>query len=166
MNCYTKNIRDGRVIGLPIPQHEGRTLGRGCTGRKICTDIEFRMVKQAHHSVLHQLVVMEPYTEKHLEEISTAHGACMEVWVHYKHKISFTAWLKEQAIPHGESDDDETAMRFAFSLSIQITSWQGYDINGYRFHTKEKDKKSAAQNSGARYEGIDESTGQCRTNFR
>ena len=83
----------------------------------------------------------------------------MEVWVHYQHEISFTAWLKEQAIPHGESDDDETAMRFAFSLSTQITSRQGYDINGYRFHTKEKDKKGAAQNSGVRYEGIDESTG-------
>jgi hypothetical protein len=27
------------------------------------------------------------------------------------------------------------------------------------FHTKEKDKKSAAQNNGVRYEGIDEATG-------
>jgi hypothetical protein len=30
------------------------------------------------------------------------------------------------------------------------------------FHTKEKNKKSAAQNNSARYEGIDESTGQRR----
>ena len=99
---------------------------------------------------------------KHLH---TAHGACMEVWVHYQHKISFTVWLKEHAIPHGESDDDETAMRFVFSLSTQITLWQGYNNNGYRFHTKEKDKKSAAQNSGVRYEGIDESTRQTKTYF-
>jgi hypothetical protein len=34
-----------------------------------------------------------------------------------------------------------------------------YDINGYKFHTKEKDKKSVTQNNDARYEGIDESTG-------
>ena len=82
MNCYTKNIRDGRVIGLPVPQHEGRTLGMGCTGRKICTDIEFRMVKQAHHSVLHQLVVLETYVEKHLDEICAAHdGQHIEAWV-------------------------------------------------------------------------------------
>ena len=46
--------------------------------------------------------------------------------------------------------------------STQITTWQGYDINGYRFHIKEKDKKSTAQNSGVRYEGIDESTRQRR----
>jgi hypothetical protein len=43
--------------------------------------------------------------------------------------------------------------------------WQGYDINGYRFHTKKKDKKSAAQNSAVRYEGIDKSTGKTRTYF-
>ena len=49
-------------------------------------------------------------------------------------------------------------LRLAFGPSSQITSWQGYDINGYRFHMKEKDKRSAAQNSGVRYEGIDEAT--------
>ena len=55
--------------------------------------------------------------------------------------ISFTTWIKElQDIPHGESDE----ARLASVPSTQITTWQGYDINGYRFHTKEKDKKSAA----------------------
>ena len=34
------------------------------------------------------------------------------------------------------------------------------------FHTKEKDKKSAAQNSGVLYEGINESMGETRTYFR
>jgi hypothetical protein len=43
--------------------------------------------------------------------------------------------------------------------------WQGYDINGYRFHTKEKDKKSTVQNNGVRYEGVDESMGQTKTYF-
>jgi hypothetical protein len=53
-------------------------------------------------------------------------------------------WIKElQDIPHGESDE----ARLASVPSTQITTWQGYDINGYRFHTKEKDKKSVAQNS-------------------
>jgi hypothetical protein len=66
-------------------------------------------------------------------------------------------------IPHGEVDESvDTVKRLASSPSTQITTWQGYDINGYRFHTKEKDKKSATQNSGVRYEGIDESTGKSR----
>jgi hypothetical protein len=39
VNCCTRYIQDGRAIGLPIPQHEGRTSGMGCTGRKVCTDV-------------------------------------------------------------------------------------------------------------------------------
>ena len=66
-----------------------------------------------------------------------------------------------QDIPRGESDE----ARLASDPSTQITTWQGYDINGYMFHTKEKDKKSAKQNSGVRYEGIDESMGQTKTYF-
>jgi len=56
-------------------------------------------------------------------------------------------------------------LRLASGPSSQITSWQGYDINGYRFHTKEKDKKSTSQNSGVRYEGIDEATSETKTNY-
>ena len=71
-------------------------------------------------------------------------------------------WLQEYDIPHGEADEAKTVKSLASSPSTQITTWQGYDINGYRFHTKEKDKKSTAQNSGVLYEGIDESTGKRR----
>jgi hypothetical protein len=72
------------------------------------------------------------------------------------------AWIKEQQdIPHGESAE----VRLASSPSTQITTWQGYDINGYRFQMKEKEKNSVTKNSGVRYEGIDESTGETRTYF-
>jgi len=39
VNCWTRYIRDGRVIGLATPQHEGRTSRMGCTGRKERTDV-------------------------------------------------------------------------------------------------------------------------------
>ena len=71
-------------------------------------------------------------------------------------------WIKQQGIPlYGEFDES----RLASGPSSQITSWQGYDINGYRFHMKEKDKKTAAQNSGVRYEGIDETTRETKTYY-
>ena len=53
VNCYMKYIRDGRAIGLPIHQHEGRTSGMGCKGRKVRTDVLNEMVQQAHYSILH-----------------------------------------------------------------------------------------------------------------
>jgi len=69
----------------------------------------------------------------------------MKAWVQKQHKANFTMWIKELwDIPHGESDE----ARIASDPSTQITTWQGYDINGYKFHIKEKDKKSTTQNSG------------------
>jgi len=47
----------------------------------------------------------------------------------------------------------------------EITSWQGYDVNVYRFHTKEKDMKCAAQNNGVRYEGINKATRDTKAYF-
>ena len=39
INYCTRYIQDGRAIGQPVPQHEGKTLGIGCTGRKVRTDV-------------------------------------------------------------------------------------------------------------------------------
>jgi hypothetical protein len=167
VNWCMRYIRDGRAIGLPIHQHEGRTTGKGCTGQKVRTDIPNKEVEQAHYSILHQLVSMEKYIEKHLEEIRAAHDRTRtEAWVQNHHKSSFIDWLKDQHIPlEGCPDEDtETVKKLALGPSSQITTLQGYDVAGYRFHTKAKGKKSAAQNSGVRYEGIDESTNK-RTQY-
>jgi hypothetical protein len=53
-------------------------------------------VQEAHHSVLNQLVVIEPLVEKHLEEIHTTYDRQrMEAWVQKQHKINFMAWIKD-----------------------------------------------------------------------
>jgi len=162
INCCTKYIRDVNAIGLPIPLHEGRTSGMGCTGRKVRTDVQEEMVQEAHHNVLNQLVVMETWVEKHLDEIRQARDGRSDAWVMRQHRIKFTTWIQQQGIPpYGETNE----ARLASGPSTQITTWQGYDINGYRFHTKEKDMKSAAQNSGVRYEGIDDATGNTKTYY-
>ena len=162
INCCTKYIQDGNAIGLPVHPHEGRTSGMGCTGRKDRTDVEEEMLQEAHHNALNQLVVMDKWVEKHMKELHHGRDGRTEAWVQRQHKINFTTWIKHQGIPrYGESDES----RLAYGPSSQITSWQGYDINGYRFHMKEKDKKSAAQNCRVRYEGIDEATGDTKTYF-
>jgi hypothetical protein len=44
---------------------------------------------------------------------------------------------------------EETIMKMLPSHpSSCVTSWQIYDINGYTYYTKEKDRRSVAQNSG------------------
>jgi hypothetical protein len=73
INWCMRYIKDARAIVLPVHQHEGRTARIGCTGQKVCTDIPNKEVEQAHYSILHRLVSMDKYVEKHLKEICTAH---------------------------------------------------------------------------------------------
>ena len=166
MNWCMKYLRDGKAIGPLVHWHKGRTLGVGHSGRKARTDVATEAVHKAHYSILHHLVTMEKIVDKHLEQIRTANdGQRTETWVQKQHKNSFVQWLKKQDITQGESDEVETVKKLVSGPSTQITMWQGYNVNGYTFHTKEKDKKSAAQNCGVRYVGIDESTGQRRSYF-
>jgi hypothetical protein len=51
---------------------------------------------------------------------------------------------------------EETMMKMLTSHpSSCVTLWQAYDINGYTYYTKEKDRSSVAQNSGIRIEAFD-----------
>ena len=54
---------------------------------------------------------------------------------------------------------------FAVGLSSQVTSWKGYDINGYLFYIAAKCKKTVSQNSGVCIDPLDERAGQSITYF-
>ena len=91
---------------------------------------------------------MDKWVEKHVEELRSGRDGRTEAWVQRQHKINFMMWIKQQGIPlYVESDES----RLPSGPSSQITSWQGYDINGYKFHMKEK--------------GIDEATGNTKTYY-
>jgi hypothetical protein len=51
--------------------------------------------------------------------------------------------------------EDMTMKMLPSHLSSCVILWQAYDINGYTYYTKEKDKKSVVQNSGIHIEAID-----------
>jgi hypothetical protein len=51
--------------------------------------------------------------------------------------------------------EDMTMKMLASHPSSCVTSWQVYDINGYTYYTKEKYRRSVAQNSGIRIESFD-----------
>jgi hypothetical protein len=51
--------------------------------------------------------------------------------------------------------EEMTMKMLASHPSSCVTSWQIYDINGYTYYIKEKDRRSVAQNSGIRIETFD-----------
>jgi hypothetical protein len=89
---------------------------------------------------------MRPYVEKHLQEF---HERIQdEALIMKQHKLHFTAWLKDQNIPVGETPKEKTIYLLATGPHSVVKSWQVYDINDFTFYTKAKDSRSQCQNSG------------------
>jgi hypothetical protein len=61
-------------------------------------------------------------------------------------------WLKGQNLP---VDEEKMIHALVQGPSWHVTTWQVYDINGFTFYTKAKDKKSHHQNSGVRVDALD-----------
>nr|ABG22598.1 transposon protein, putative, CACTA, En/Spm sub-class [Oryza sativa Japonica Group] len=113
---------------------------------------------------LPQLAIVEPYIEQHLHELQATNVGRSNAWIMKKHKHHFTEWFKYLDLPDGHTMEERTIKMLADGPSSVYTSWQAYDLNGYTFYTKAKDKRSACQNSGVRVETID-TTGQKSTYY-
>jgi hypothetical protein len=140
-----------KMIGLTIPLHEGRLRGRERMCQKIFIDRDYNSVSGAYFSVLQQLKIAAPYIKEHLSELRRDNIGHTEVWIMKEHRRVFTTWLMDKEI-HTEN---MTMKMLASRPSSCVISWQSYDINGYTYYTKEKDKKSVTQNSDIRIEPID-----------
>jgi uncharacterized protein YbcV (DUF1398 family) len=151
VKCWADYIKDGKRIDLPIPLHEGKL--RGGMGQKSFVDRDYNSVSEAHFSVLQQLKIVVSYIEEHLSELRRDNIGRTEAWIMKENRRVFTTWLMDKEIP---IEDMTMNMKMLASRPTNcVTLWQAYDINGYTCYTKEKYKKSVAQNSGIRIEAID-----------
>jgi hypothetical protein len=96
-------------------------------------------------------VIAEPYIDKHLLELQRANTDRTDAWIMKEHQHVFTTWLMDKDI-HTE---EMTMKMLASRPSSCVTSWQVYDINRYTYYTKEKDRRSVAQNSSICIEAFD-----------
>jgi hypothetical protein len=77
--------------------------------------------------------------DEHLSMIRAESIGRLDDWIMREHKCQLTTWLKGLDLPNGETVEEQTIKRLAAGPSSQVTSWQGYDINGYLFYTTAKD---------------------------
>jgi hypothetical protein len=140
IECCIDYIKDGKLLGVPVSQHHGRLSGKGTKGHKSFTDVTYQIVCEAHFSITHQLAVMIPYVEKHLQELRERIQD--EALTMKQHKLHFIAWLKDLNISVGETPDEKMIYLLATGPHSVVKSWQAYDINGFTFYTKAKDSRS------------------------
>jgi hypothetical protein len=140
--CCTDYVKDRKWIGLPIPLHEGRLKGRGRMSQKTFVDRDYSLVSEAHFRVLQKLMIVESYIDEHLSELQKDNRDHTDAWIMREHQHVFTTWLMDKDMP-----TEEMMMKMLDSHpSHCVTSCQAYDINGHTYDTKEKGRRSVAQN--------------------
>jgi hypothetical protein len=157
IECYIDYIKDGKPIGVSVSRHHGRLSRKGTKGAKSIIEATYERVREAHFSVMHQLAVMRPYIEKHLQELHEKNQD--EVLIMKQHKLHFTTCFRDLNLPVGEIEEEKMIRLLTSGPHSLVKSWQAYGINECTFYTKAKDSRSQCQNSGVRVDAED-STGQ------
>ena len=75
---------------------------------------------------------MFPYTEEHKGHLRQVNPDRSEAWIAREHMNGFNFWFKNRG--SSDSTDDDGRIRcLAEGPLLTVTSYQGYDINGYTF---------------------------------
>ena len=98
-------LKDQVAIGLSPTRHEGRLYGSGRMGRKSFIPLDYNTVLEAHHNILHQLAIIEPFIQQHINELHEQNPGHTADWVMKQHKQWFNTWLMVKDIPRGETKE-------------------------------------------------------------
>jgi hypothetical protein len=82
---------------------------------------------------------MRPYIEKHLQEL--CERIQDKTLIMKQYKLHFTPRLKDLNIPIGETPKEKIIYLLATGPHSVVKSWQAYNINGFTFYTKAKDRR-------------------------
>ena len=146
-------VDDLQPIGVPILWYEGRLSEKGTLGRKARLDYDESTWHKAHFTVLQQSSLVAPYMEEHMTFVRSSNHGKSEAWITREHTETFASWLRRRLM--GVDTIGAQVAWLARGPSISVTTFQGYEINGYTFYTSAQDQKSTNQNSGVRIDAID-----------
>jgi hypothetical protein len=76
-------------------------------GRKSFIPLNYNTVLEAHHNILHQLVIIESFIQQHINELREQNPGHTDDLVMKQHKPRFNTWLMVKDIPHGETIENK-----------------------------------------------------------
>ncbi|GJW55620.1 uncharacterized protein Tco_0099705 [Tanacetum coccineum] len=141
----TNYLRDVRNVGIPQSRHKGRLGGVGTLGRKE-EPMHPNDLHEAHFTVLQHMTSIAPYIYEHQSLLKNENSQRDNIWLAKKHNQTFSHWLKEKVrstLPNVDKPVEELGFG-----PVRVVKYEGYDINGYTFYTRQQDQKSTVQNSG------------------
>jgi hypothetical protein len=158
---YLSTEDDQDHVGLPTRMHLGRLAGVGHREgyRSVHVGIVNRRddFERAHRVALQHLKLIEPSVQEHksiIEQNYIDMGRPRKMGdITKEHNSSFTRWFNQSQLLQVQSrrpstEDEKLIYTLSQGPGHNVSTYQGYDINGYRFYTEEKDRNSENQNSG------------------
>ena len=133
-----------KSIGVPTSRHSGRLDGKGGVGYKLIMP-NGDALELAHFMVLKHMTCITPYATEHMAMLKSTTPGKPPVWYVREHNKKFTQWLREKV---KTTVVDEVVEKLGGGPDCRVKTYQGYDIHGYTFYTKDRDQKSTMQNSG------------------
>ncbi|XP_058202686.1 uncharacterized protein LOC131317134 [Rhododendron vialii] len=142
-------------IGVPVDRNttfEDSAIGRPLPGGRV-TAIDREEWEQAHCYVLENTNEVQPYIEEHMAFLKEHHPrqSKSQTWLQIEHNKKFIYWLREKVADELNSNKkhiSNTLKWIAQGPRFDVIKYSGYIINGYRFHTKDRDNSRVTQNSG------------------
>ncbi|XP_076908284.1 uncharacterized protein LOC143565079 [Bidens hawaiensis] len=131
-------------VGIPKIRHSGRLDGHARVSFKTFSP-SHEDLHDAHLVVLKHMTCLAPYVKEHMQMLRLTHPGKDDIWYIKTQNKELSKWMKRKV---RETDVDEAVKRLGQGPDFIVDTYQGYDINGYTFYTRDQDKKSAVQNSG------------------
>jgi hypothetical protein len=128
-------------ISVPKSRHERRLTRKGIIGKKAIT-LYPHLFHCAHLHMLQQMSIVFEYLDEHKEVFLRDNPGCNESWLANEHMRKFIGWLQDRISQSSDTQTSEYLKKLARSPIFTIVTYQGYDINGYMFYTKQQDKKN------------------------
>jgi hypothetical protein len=83
------------------------------------------------------MFIVSKYLDEHTEVFLRENPGRNESWLANEHMRKFTGWLRGQISQSSETQTSEYRKKLARGPIFTIVTYQGYDINGYMFYTKQ-----------------------------
>jgi hypothetical protein len=91
--------------------------------------------------------IVSEYLDEHKEVLLRDNPGRNESWLAKEHMRKFIGWLWDR-ISQSDTHTSEYLKKLSHDPIFTVVTYQGYNINGYTFYTKQQDTKNTYQNSG------------------
>ncbi|GJZ65432.1 cytochrome P450 [Tanacetum coccineum] len=135
---YTNYLEGVKGIGVPQSRHVGRLHGVGTVSSKHSSP-DHKLFEIAHFVVLEHMTCVAPYIQEHMEMLRVKNIGRTNTWYTKRHNEQFATWLKDKVAANmGQPNVDRIVERLGEGPRLLVKTYQGYEINGYTFYTKER----------------------------